>query len=117
MLELVLPVAVLAMMLIFVDQVRQLISHAILNRTIRKAMDIDPASAPLLIAKLELRRRWPDVLAGWVLLVGGVALAVAALFETPSDQSETLQVAAFLAILGAGVLIYTWFVHRKTSGS
>ena len=114
MLELLLPIAVLAILLLFVDQLRRLFSHAILNRTIRKAMETDPASAPLLIAKLEPRRPWPDALFGWIMLIGGIALAAAGLFEDANDQGETFQVAAIAGVLGVGVLIYSWFVQRAT---
>lgn len=113
MLEVVLPVAILAILLMFVDQVRRLISHAILNRAIRKAMEIDRASAPLLIAKLESRRRWPDALAGWLLLLFGITIAVATLFATPEDQIAGYQIAAILGVLGFGVLGFSWFVQRS----
>jgi len=112
--ELVLPIAVLGMLLLFVDQVRRLVSHAILNRTIRRAMETDSSSVPLLIAKLEPRRRWPDALAGWIMFLAGAALASSAIFETGTEQSETLQIAAVGIILGVGVLAYSWLVNRST---
>lgn len=114
MLDIVLPIAVLAMLLLFVDQVRRLISLAILNHTIRKALELDPHSVPLLIARMEPRSRWPDALAGWIMLLGGIALAVAGAFEGSSARSETFEVAAVAAILGIGVLAYSWFVTRAT---
>jgi len=114
MLEVVLPLAVLGILLLFVDQIRRLISHAILNRTIRRAMETDPASARLLIAKLEPRHRWPDALAGWIILLAGTALAVAAAFEDGTARAETFQVAAVAIVLGVGILGYSWFVNRST---
>ena len=114
MLELVLTLGVLGMLLLFVDQIRRLVSHAILNRTIRRAMETDPSSAPLLIAKLEPRRMWSDALAGWIMFLAGAALAGAAIFETGFEQAETLQIAAVAVVLGVGVLAYSWFVNRST---
>ena len=114
MLDIVLPIAVLAILLLFVDQLRRLISHAILNRTIRKAMELDPASVSLLVAKLEPRSRWPDALAGWIMLIGGIALAVAGAFEGPKARAETFEVAAVIAIVGLGILAYSWFIERTT---
>jgi len=114
MLEVVLPVSVLAIMLMFVDQIRRLVAHAILNSTIRKAMEKDPASVPLLVNKLELRRRASDGLIGVILLLGGLALGVAGLFETADDRLATFQVASIAAVIGTGVLIYGWFVDRAS---
>jgi hypothetical protein len=114
MLEVILPVSVLALMLMFVDQVRRLIAHAILNSTIRKAMDKDPASVPLLVGKLEPRRRAPDGLAGVIMLLGGIALGVAGLFEDADERLATFQIASIAVVLGAGVLAYGWLVERAT---
>jgi len=101
-------------MLMFVAQLRRLISHAILNRTIRKALDTDPTSAHLLIEKIEPRPRWPDALAGWIMVVAGLALATAAILSPPAEQIEALQVAAISGIVGAGVIAYAWWVGRAT---
>jgi hypothetical protein len=48
------------------------------------------------------------------MLLGGIALAVAGAFEGSSVRSETFEVAAVAAILGIGVLAYSWFVTRAT---
>lgn len=114
MVEIVIPIAVLAMLLLFVAQIRRLISHAILNRTIRKALELDPASAHLLIEKLEPRPRLPDGLVGWIILVGSVALAMAGLFEAAGGRQDMFQVAAIGTAIGAGILIYAWWVERST---
>jgi len=117
LLEIVLPLAVLGMLLLFVDQLRRLISHAILNRTIRKALETDPGSASLLIAKLDRPRRWPDALAGWIMLVAGIAIAVAGLFDNVAEQGETFQIAGIAIVLGLGVLVYAWFIQRSAPGT
>ena len=114
MYELVETISVLAILLLFIDQIRQLISHAILNGTIRRAIEKDPASLPLLIAKLEPRSRWPGSLAGWIMVVGGVAFAVAAFFENGTDRDDAIQLGTVSIILGVGVLAYSWFVERAT---
>ena len=114
MIDAVIPLGVLALMLIFVAQVRRLISHAILNRTIRKALELDPTSARLLIEKLDPRPRWPDALAGWILVVAGLALGIAASFSSATERTEGLQLAVISAIVGAGILLYAWWVERAT---
>lgn len=114
MTEVVLPIAVLWMLLLFVDQVRRLIAHAILNKTIRKAMESDPTSVPSLIAKLETRPRWATGLGGWILLVAGIALAATTLFAGTADQQDTLRIAILSAIVGLGILVYAWWVARTT---
>lgn len=115
MFQIVLPIAVLAMLLLFVDQLRRLIAHAILNRTIRKTMETDPASAPLLIAKLDTQKSWPNALVGWILVVGGIALAVTAAFEHASDRREIFETTAVALIIGLAVFAYAWWVQRAIS--
>lgn len=114
MVEIVLPVTVLAMLLVFVAQIRRLVSHAILNRTIRKALDCDPVSARLLIGKLEPRPRWPDGLVGWIIVVASVALAMAGLFATADERQNIFQIAVIGVAIGAGILLYAWWVERST---
>lgn len=114
MVEIVLPIAVLAMLLVFVAQIRRLISHAILNRTIRKALELDPASARLLIDKLEPRARWPDGLVGWIILVASVALGAVGLFAAADERHDMVQVAVIGMAIGAGFLLYAWWVERST---
>lgn len=77
-------------------------------------MEKDPASAPLLIAKLESRGRWPGALAGWIMLLGGIALAAAAVFEDATERNEVFQLAAISLVVGVGALAYSWFVERAT---
>ena len=112
--EIVLPIAVLAMLLVFVAQIRRLISHAILNRTIRKALELDPGSARLLIDKLEPRARWPDGLVGWIILVASVALGSSGLFGAADERHDMVQVAVIGMAIGAGILLYAWWVERST---
>lgn len=114
MVDAVLPLGVLALMLMFVAQVRRLLSHAILNRTIRKALEVDPPSARLLIAKIDPRPRWPDALAGWIMVVAGLALGAAAIFATPTERTEAVQFAAISVVVGGGILLYAWWVERAT---
>jgi len=114
MLDAVVPLGTLAIILMFVAQVRRLISHAILNRTIRKALEIDPSSARLLIEKLNPRPRWPDALAGWIMVVAGLALAAAAIFAAAPERTGALQLAAISVVVGGGILFYAWWVERAT---
>ena len=114
MLDAVVPLGTLALILMFVAQVRRLISHAILNRTIRKALEIDPPSARLLIEKLDPRPRWPDALAGWIMVVAGLSLAAAAIFAVAAERTGALQLAAISVVVGGGILSYAWWVERAT---
>lgn len=114
MLDIVLPLGVLALMLMFVVQVRRLVSHAILNNTIRKALEVDPPSAHLLIEKLDPRPRWPDALAGWIMVVAGLSLGAAAMFAASNERTEVLQLAVVSAVVGGGILLYAWWVERAT---
>lgn len=114
MLDAVIPLGVLALMLMFVAQVRRLLSHAILNRTIRKALEVDPPSAHLLIEKIDPRPRWSDALAGWIMVVAGLALGAAAIFATATERIEALQLAAISVVVGGGILSYAWWVERGT---
>lgn len=112
MLDVVLPIAVLAILLLFVDQLRRLISHAIVNGTIRQALKSDPASVPLLVAKLENGRHLPGTLVGWVMIAGASALAVAALFESTEESRATFEVAAIAGVVGIFILGYVRWVER-----
>lgn len=112
--DVVLPLGVLAILLMVVAHVRRLVAHAILNRTIRKALEIDPPSARLLIAKLEPRPRWPDGLAGWIMLVAGVAIGAAGIFAPHEERTDIVQIATVSLVTGAGILLYAWWVERST---
>src|SRR5688572_21889939 len=104
MTDVVLPIAVLAMFLVFVDQIRRLISHAIINGTIRQALRSDPASVPLLVTKLENGRHLPGKVIGWVMIAGASALALAAMFEAAAERQDAFQIAGIAAIVGAFTL-------------
>jgi hypothetical protein len=114
MVEVVVPLGVLAILLMFAAQVRRLISHAILDRTIRKALEVDPPSAHLLIEKLEPRARWPDGLSGWIMVVAGFAFGVAGLIVQTDEHTDVLQIAIISIVTGVGILVYAWWVERST---
>ena len=114
MLDAVVPLGALALMLMFVSQVRRLISHAILNRTIRKALEVDPTSAHLLIEKIEPRSRWPDALAGWIMGIAGLALAAATIFSPAAERTDALQLATVSSVIGVGIIAYAWWIGRVT---
>ena len=114
MVDAVIPLGVLAIMLMIVAQVRRLIAHAILNATIRKALDVDPPSARLLIGKIDPRPRWPDALAGWIAFIAGLAIGSAGLFSDARERTQALQLGTVSVALGAGILLYAWWVERAT---
>ncbi len=113
MLEIVLPVAVLWMLLLFVAQLRRLITDALLFRTIKRALEVEPASARLLIEKVEARPRYPDALGGWTLVVAAVALGLGSLFAQADDRVQMVQIAVISGVIGCGVLTYAWWVDRS----
>jgi hypothetical protein len=114
MVDILVPIAATTMMVLFVDQVRRLISHAILNGTIRRAMEKHPASTPLLIAKLEQRRPWSEGLVGWIFVAFGVALGLGSLFEDTEARAAGLQVAGVTLTVGIAVLLYVRRLARNT---
>lgn len=105
--------AVLGFMLLCVDQTRRLISCAIINRTIRKALELDPASARLLIEQVERPRR-SAVPAGWTLAIVACALAALCLSAEGGDRLLLIQLASVSAIGGAGILGYAWWVRHAS---
>jgi len=113
MVEVVVPLGVLAILLMLAAQVRRLISHAILNRTIRKALEVDLTSARLLIENLEPCSRWPDGLPGWIMVVAGVALGIAGLIGQTDEHTDVLQIAITSIVTGVGILLYAWWVERS----
>lgn len=113
MVEIVLPLGALAFMSLMFAQVCRLISQAILNRTVRKALDVDPASARLLIEKIEPRARSNAGLIGWVMVVAGIAIGALGIIEKAEDYSDSMPIAAVSVITGMGILLYTWWVGRS----
>ena len=113
--EIVTVVAAFGFMLMIVNQVRRLIGQFVLNRTIRIAMERDPASAPLLIAKLETRNPMPIALPGWFTLGLGLLMALATAISDHSD-SDAWYISAALVATGAGILGWDW-LNRKRSTS
>jgi len=107
----VLPIAVLMVLYLYVDQVRRLIAHATLNGTIRKALASDPASVPLLVAKIE---SGPRGLAGWVTLAIGLGLLAAAFVGPAEERASMLQAGMMTLALGIALTAWAWWVSRRT---
>lgn len=114
MVEVFVPLGALAMMSLFIAQLCRLVSHATLNRTIRKALDTDPPSARLLIEKLERRTRWSGGLVGWIMVVVGIAAGAIGLTGPNEDPTDTIQVAIVSIVVGLGFLSYAWWAARST---
>ena len=112
--EILIPIAAFGFFVMIVDQVRRLIGHWVLNGTIRRALEKDPASVPLLIDKLGSRDPMPIGLPGWVLLVTGVLVGVMnALAEQP--DTEGWQAAAAAGLLGAMLIGFDLWNRRRSA--
>ncbi|MGZ3171704.1 MAG: hypothetical protein ACXWJC_01310 [Croceibacterium sp.] len=98
--ELVVLVLSFGFMIAVVDQIRRLIGHAILNRTIRIAPEKDPASAPALIAKLDGRNPIPIALPGVVTLALGLVFGVAAVYSGEREFEAWMLIGALIVIGG-----------------
>ncbi len=114
MVEVVVPLGALAFVALLFVQFFRLISHATLNRTIRKALDADPASARLLIEKLEPPRSASGGLIGWIMVVAGVAAGAISVTGQVEERGEALQIAVLSLIVGVGFLLYGWWLGRST---
>lgn len=114
MVEIVVPLGALAFLSLMFTQVCRLISQAILNRTVRKALDADPASARLLIERLEPRSRTSAGLIGWVMVVAGVAIGAIGAIENPQDHNDSVPIAVLSLAVGLSILLYAWWVGRST---
>jgi hypothetical protein len=109
--ELLIPIFGLGSFVLIVDLIRRLIGQAILNGTIRRALEKDPAMVPLLIEKLETRSPIPIALVGWIVLILGAMLALSAGLSD-SLRGDDWIVAA--ATIGTGATIVTWdHLNRK----
>lgn len=108
----VVPIAVFVLLFLVVDQFRRLVGQAVLNGTIRKALDKDPASVPLLIEKLETRNPMPISLVGWVFLVLG-ALSLGALGMTGSRDAEEWAGGVLPLGIGAAILGWDWLNRKR----
>jgi uncharacterized membrane protein YeaQ/YmgE (transglycosylase-associated protein family) len=114
MVELLVPIAVFALMAVIVSLITRLIATGMLNRTIREALRNDPASVPLLAQRLEARQPWADALLGWVLLALAAAIVLLGLTEADGAQGrEMLRAAIVPAVMGATVLLYTRYAARN----
>lgn len=112
MVEIIIPLGALAWLAFLFVQLCRLISHATLNRTIRKALDADPASARLLIDKLEPRARTSAGLIGWTTLVGGVAIGAIGVVNPSEAPGDSGPIAVAGIVFGLGLLLYSWWVGR-----
>lgn len=112
-LEIFAPLGAFVMITVVISFITRLIATAILNRTIREAIRSDPASVPLLAAKLEQRQPWADELLGWIMIAFAAGIVLIGLFEQDYDRSELFQSAIIPAIVGVVVLVYCRLMAPK----
>jgi hypothetical protein len=112
--DLFVPLGVFAMLTLMVALVLRLFATAMLHKTIREALRNDPATVPLLVAKLEARQPWADALLGWIFLAFAAALVGLALFADRDEQRMLLQAAVIPVVVGATVLLYVRLARPRT---
>lgn len=117
MVAIVVPLGALAFLAFVVAGICRLISQAMLNRTIRKALDADPASARLLIDKLEPQPRSSAGLIGWIMVVAGAAIGTLGVVDRSEGFSASLPIAATSVAIGLGILLYAWWTGRSPAGT
>ncbi|HEY5724170.1 MAG TPA: hypothetical protein VIT45_17810 [Allosphingosinicella sp.] len=113
-LEIFVPLGAFAMIVVALSLITRLIATAILNRTIREAIRSDPASVPLLAARLEQRQPWADELLGWILLAFAAGIVLIGFLGQDYDRREIFQAAIIPALIGIVVLVYCRLMAPRT---
>jgi hypothetical protein len=114
--EVFVPMAGMLMIVSMVALATRVIAAASLNRTIREALRSDPGSVPILAERLEARPLWGDYLLGWILIAFTVALVLLGLTDRDAEaRSDMLRGAIVPAIVGATVLVYSWFAAKRAA--
>jgi len=108
-------VVVFGSCVLLVDQIRRLIAHVSLNRTLREALKQAPEHVPALLDKVEQRPLFPIALGGWVFLAGAAAIAGLALAYGEAGESELWTVCAGLGLVGTALLGWSRCTARRTS--
>ena len=106
MVELFVPLGLFVMITVCVSFVTRLIATGSLHKTLREAIRSDPASVPILAARLDERQPWADALLGWLFLTFAVVLAALAFFEYEPERTRMLKAAVIPAVLGVVTLVY-----------
>ncbi|MBW6528570.1 hypothetical protein KZ813_17140 [Sphingomonas sp. RHCKR7] len=112
MVEIVVPVAAMWMLVACVVQLRRLITDALLYRTIVRVAATDADSARLLIGKVEPRPRHVGAPGGWACIVASIAVGALGASSEGNERAQMFQVAAVLAVIGAGMLAFWWWSER-----
>ena len=116
MAELFVPMAGMLMIVAIVALITRLIATATLNRTIREALRTDAGSVPLLADRLDPRPLWGDFLLGWIFVAFTVGMILLGLTEDNGDErTEILRGAIVPGVVGATVLLYSWFARRGSA--
>ncbi|KWV94870.1 PrgI family protein [Erythrobacter sp. AP23] len=113
--ELLVLVVVFGTCVLLVDQIRRLIAHVSLNRTLREALKQAPEHVPALLDKVEQRPLFPLALGGWVFLAGAAAIGGLMLVYGEADESELWTVCAGLGLIGVALLAWSRYNARRTS--
>ena len=115
MAELFVPISGMLMIVALTALVTRLIAMASLNRTIRDALRTDPASVPLLVARLDPRPLWGDFLLGWIFIAFAIGMVLLGLTDPDeSERTEMMRAAIVPALVGVTVLVYSWFAGRAS---
>jgi hypothetical protein len=104
--DLFVPLGLFVMITVSMALLTRLIATMSLNKTVREAMRSDPASVPILAAKLEQRQPWADALLGWLFLAFAATIVGLALFEDGEERVEMFKAAVVPVVLGVVTLVY-----------
>ena len=111
--EIVVVGIVFGAFVLIADQIRRLFGQAMVNRTIRVALEKDTASVPLLIEKLESRGPVTIAVTGATFVVLGLIVAVLTALDAEVVE-DGWTAAAVSAGVGAALLAFD-FWNRKRS--
>jgi quinol-cytochrome oxidoreductase complex cytochrome b subunit len=108
--EMLVPMAGMAMIAVIVGLVTRLLGTWMHHRTLREAMRSDPTSVPLLVEKLDARRPWADAMLGWIFIAFAIGIALLALTDPDRGSNlDELRAALVPLIIGVTILLFLRF--------
>lgn len=114
MVELLVPLAAIAVFAVIIGLITRLIATGMHHRTIRDALRHDPGSVPMLVERLEARSPWADAMLGWIFIAFAIGVALLALTDPDADErAEMLRATIVPFVIGVTVLLFTRWARPK----